>query len=853
MFDIFTKQSKIFIFFISLLASFSSIKTEFEEINLKEGYYSKNFNSISEMVKFRINPINDYNYVKVLVEGKNEKSSTNHIISFYQQDESLNERKQLSQGITNITIMWLIKEQINKETFLTVECAKTPCDYQIEIKGYDTAEIFLDEQYKYYITKENQQMKFKIKYNSEVEIENVEDYNVSVCAYGNKKLKSELNRKDIEVLSSNYSAYRVTLKNLISYEYILTINGEIGDFINIGILCFKSTDHFLNKTIKDSGIEVIDYIKKREGSKFNFNKENLFGTVSYINGYKTYGGYNFKGQGFTDDINYYSNDNELFYNLLYLTSTKYDGEGNNKISPQLLGINIDRYIEEGTTIGIIPQEPEKDFNYLIYQVFPLFGEVNVSVYECENYPLCHLDNIDEKKLIKFDDIQTYFYSYSRDEWKDDITTISKKQNMLLITCNKGRDEERLIYNSCGVSVNMKTEKNIISLKDFDLDKNPNMRFIRKNEENKYLYESSNSYKEKEEEKIYLNVAIYSGKIELNSNKDYTLIKYEKIYIYTFNATDDLYVTIKGIEDSIYILYNYYNDISLKHIQIGSNYLYKNFEPDVFDIENNFNHKHQYRKFDKSKFPLYLYIFPVNCSYELFSLRNNYHFKLFQKPSFLQDLEVKQMDIYTLLIDEKFKNDTCLIYSSFFLMDNRTGILMAKDFSQSFLFDQKKNNNLTISYYHIKNNNNVDITLDSKEKKENFNIVIYLNNVEWKKYNFELSAIITIKSDEIKDKCKNSLHICKITLFLQYPENKQDNETIIDIVFNENEKKEKSSKSYKNLIIILSCVVGIIIIIIILTFVLLNKSKKYKDLKDLVNNISFNDDRNTNENQNDLLE
>lgn len=75
-------------------------------------------------------------------------------------------------------------------------------------------------------------MNFIIKYSSEYEnISNIDDYNVSICSIGNKKINSELIGGEKDILSSDYSAYSVTLQNLINFEYKLTINGEIGDFI----------------------------------------------------------------------------------------------------------------------------------------------------------------------------------------------------------------------------------------------------------------------------------------------------------------------------------------------------------------------------------------------------------------------------------------------------------------------------------------------------------------------------------------------------------------------------------------------------------------------------------------------
>ena len=132
--NILSNPIKQIIDLLTLFSCFFLINTQFNEAILDNGYYSKSFSSISEMTKFKINPIDNFNYVRILVEGKSETNNTNHIISFYQQDENLNERKQLSQGIDANTIMWLSKEQFKSETYLTVECEKIPCDFNVELK-----------------------------------------------------------------------------------------------------------------------------------------------------------------------------------------------------------------------------------------------------------------------------------------------------------------------------------------------------------------------------------------------------------------------------------------------------------------------------------------------------------------------------------------------------------------------------------------------------------------------------------------------------------------------------------------------------------------------------------------------
>ena len=150
-------------------------------------------------------------------------------------------------------------------------------------------------------------------------------------------------------------------------------------------------------------------------------------------------------------INIKGGDDELFYTLQYLNNTKYDKLGNNKYFPLADRIYTLKQIEEGTAIGLIPMKPKNEFKFLTYEVFPIIGNISLSIYECDNYPLCHLNYLNEinnDKLKKIENYKSYYYTYNKDEWDNDISPISKRQKMLLISCDKGidlNDSKKVIF------------------------------------------------------------------------------------------------------------------------------------------------------------------------------------------------------------------------------------------------------------------------------------------------------------------------------------------------------------------------------------------------------------------------
>ena len=227
--------------------------SQFEEIKLINGVFSKNFNDISKALQFKVSKIEDYNFLEIKVEG----TDNNNIISYYQEDKELKSRKQLSQSITTTTVMWLTKQQIQKDFYFNVECAKNPCNLTINLNATDIPKLVVDELYTYYVTKENQEMSFKIINNPEYEnLKGNGNYNLSIWIKGSKQINSKLEGENVVRLSEDYNVYRFDFDNLNKSEYKLFINGTIGDLINVGILLF------IIDSTSSSRIELSTYKKK---------------------------------------------------------------------------------------------------------------------------------------------------------------------------------------------------------------------------------------------------------------------------------------------------------------------------------------------------------------------------------------------------------------------------------------------------------------------------------------------------------------------------------------------------------------------------------------------------------------
>jgi hypothetical protein len=321
---------------------------------------------------------------------------------------------------------------------------------------------------------------------------------------GNKKVKHELPNWE-HPADSGY--YYINIDDYKKAHHELIVEGEIGDYISIGSLLYQknSLEYISVNKFICNGFEVTGYIRPNE--KFSYvhdeKMNNLALPYSLNNNYYKIKYNKNLGYGVNSYIEQLSTEEDSFFSFQFMNNTKYDGEGNNKYMPQLIGVDYPRLIKEGTTIGLIPVKPSDNFNSIIYETLLLNGEIKVAVFDCLNYPLCKTDDINNN--IKSEIINEKYKSsviiISRDEFKN-ISPITKKQKMLLIKCIKGTkidDFERV----CKLISSMRVDKEIIY--DNDIYK-----FIEKDEENNFIIPKNG-------EKIYLNIEIISGNILIRAN------------------------------------------------------------------------------------------------------------------------------------------------------------------------------------------------------------------------------------------------------------------------------------------------------------------------------------------------
>ena len=371
--------------------------------------------------------------------------------------------------------------------------------------------------------------------------------------------------------------------------------------------------------------------------------------------------------------------------------------------------------------------------------------------------------------------------------------------------------------------------------DYSQNNAPLYKFIRKDEETKYLFKGI-------DEMVYLNIEIISGDIDIQINpKENECYIQENKKIYIFPENKDVYVTIKGKNNSIYLIQDinplvFTEDI----INSGANY-FLNLENNVTVEPVDFFE----RKSSKEK-KFYLGIYPYECDIivEIFKYGEVEKKALIQKNGFYQEIS-SNSEVKYLLTNKNKNKEKCFVYLSYYELDEKNSIYLSNNASQSFLFEPDYKV-IRFSYIYTKQEIELDVKIkfDLINNEGNYKVQLYLND---NKYNESINILsneldeINIKYEELKNNCKDFRHFCKINLVI---ESQNEKESILNIVINNEEREKKGKEKEKNegnktlAIILISVGAVLVIIIIIIIITLLRTYRKNKDLGNDINKTSF---------------
>ena len=477
-----SKYIYIFIFYFLLNSAQSA--QEFKTINITNETISLNIIAMPSYYKIKFNSDSKIpNYMKIEVKqnySSEKLDNSNLLLSYYQQDSEFKSRKQFSQNSYGTVFIWLNKAQIKDDFYLSIENPnQKENEYTLTIFLKEIIELPLDEQYTYYVSEENKEMNFSIV--NDLTSEDITQNLITIWAKGNKNIITSLEYPDnlLTEKHQKYNAYNIFSEEFSNFSYIFTISGEVGDIINVGSILFDIKDFIIsNKLFGDQEIEITGFINRNSFDTvcYKFKKINTFfehashviyDNVESLEESQQYNydqeGYDLKCLGFPEN----TMNEEIFYSIYFtpLENNNIDIKRINNFAPiQLSGLNYRKFLKNGETIGLLPIMPDDNFNFLTYYVNVFKGKLNVSMYTCENYPLCDIDELQTKKDgIRLQYFNGYSLTFSKNELDDKIlSNINPKKKVLLISCenkNEIQTDEGIENDTCLIEANIYTEKN----------------------------------------------------------------------------------------------------------------------------------------------------------------------------------------------------------------------------------------------------------------------------------------------------------------------------------------------------------------------------------------------------------
>jgi hypothetical protein len=528
-------------------------------------------------------------------------------------------------------------------------------------------------------------------------------------------------------------------------------------------------------------------------------------------------------------MNKNSNYEKYFYSFHLNDNTNSDTI--NILPPLLLGASNYITMKEGETIGLIPNKPNEDFEYITYYTREVEGIYNAKILNCKTYPLC-----DEYSSKDNDIIPLIYYNsttkiYNKNEYDSDINPISYNQKILLLTC---QTEFCLLYAS------MYTDKNNITL----VPKESFYKFIEKDKEDKLII-CINPYSLVPSEDIhwYLNIETLNGDINITFHgKNYYEYRNGNKILYEINSekNNEFLLKLKANNNAVYSITTIFekiidNEDLLLLPQINYLLKFSNESPKKNIIIE-----------DLSKELYYINFFPLNCKTEVKKILNT-PMDISNRNEIYQDFinvyqEENDFNGYVISINKEHNVDECFSGLSLFRFQNNNkdlnSIILAKNISKSFLFNEEYNK-VKFMYLHTEMDIDIKIAINIFDKVI-YNITLLFNDIFYSYYYITKNEIISIESSRIKKRCVDDKLICKINLIISMEEYK--NNSLFEIIINTEEKRKDDNNNYLYIIIIIISI-AILVGFFNILFFLKKKAEYYHYLQSCISPISFNENKN----------
>ena len=806
----FLKKKIIFLEIYLLFALFSKVKeqnTDFSEY--KESFHASNTFSSSFIAK------NDY--IKLEVHGDNK--NINHVLSVYS-DEGRTKRIQMAQSLNGIAKL-CFKQSGNNNIYFSVECNQTCSGNVYANYTNEGIHLYEGEILNYYVNEQTTEMKFLLISNKNSQIWNA-------WARGQLDITTSFQSRINLIKKDNYYIINDHVDRAI-----FEVNGNSGDFINIGFIGYEKggdyTEKYFISTIKilEDGPIITGYLNKDNFKKVCYDMEitgskedyPLFGTgiiltkigYSYImrNGVSTEGETFSNGvisSTFSSDqikneticFTFPPEDKPQFTGIKEIIFTYQLSSGTDNVyniyEPQLSGVFYPRYILKNSKVAFIPHFGNGKFENITMNLFTINGFPSMTVVECENFPLCSLDDTQGKSYSPRSVNRFSSYSFKRKE-NNEYSPISKKQTLFIVKCKESektrKNETKYFDLMCGFgSLIYKDNEEIQLIEDHYFNQ-----YALKGQKEKFRIKIKGESKIK---KIFIDVITYTGDIQVNINptegtsykqytsvnKIYTSIKAER----SSETLNDIIFTVTATTNAYYtVLYNFGRDevesdsLITNELQTGITYLVTidASQSDTFDFSNKIVKFANERYFDLM--PIMVNFFSLNCEIEVINMYEDFeqqelkYQETKQFGRFVHDLvNTNEMRYYSsqleyrIIIREKdtsnYKGNLCKLYASAIEVStsfskNSRDILISDNTPQQIMFGNNVTH-VTFGYVHVDFNNDLLLKFDPQQVAQ-FKIRIYYEG-ELRSKGEEIivaNDVIYLNKDEWAKVCSNKKQFC----------------------------------------------------------------------------------------------
>ena len=817
--------SKSFFLFLLITLPFSFCEIKISELTFEDKAITLSDLTDSEYY-FKLSFLDNSiipNYLKIMVtQIELAQYINNYIISYYGNDINFRERTQTALSKSSIeakVFLWLNKAQIKDGFFFKVELQDKNINifkFKIDITKSDYIELDTKNfGYKYYVTEQTKNMDFLIK--GEKDFFQNDDTSIILWADGNKKITANINATNY-VKHSNHNAF--IIYNTTKYqEYILSVNGCNGDFIDVGVVFVQQKNQLYDYFAYSSEDILKIFLKKNILEKICFEDYKYIKPIDDINiklplDHKN----NMQCVSLPDGMD------ELFFVNHILWYFGYPLVQNSPIYFSLLpGNDYYQDIPGKVTIGYIPLNIDENINFLTYTInSPLHLNAEVYISNCNNYPSCKIDAKELNDSIRlYKTFDKYIYTFKREEIVDYISAVGYKRKIIFLKCNEKK--------SCRFNININTDKSYKS--KMEQKTNKEFYFIDENNVNNFiLFPLNYAYLFKLEFLVptyEFHLEQLSGDISFATNNTYTNYN-NNYYVFPLKSDDEIInLKIEAKKNSFYNIKICYIFTEYNERNYYNKYIVPQSGNYMFDFNFEQGKKVTVDFYQASSFSyLNNFFYPINCSVEI-EYENQwktYYIKKYNSPDgtkFYHDNSI--YGYYNIYASNNEKS--CKIYISTYscdianLTDNE---IILKENSPQVFFLSNKNLNIQYGYYFKDLDSDINIKITLLNEGE-FCLYLFFDDILGRIINITSSQVVTIDKNNLKSMYKFG-QIYKLS-YIIVKTNDKNNDYFFEITINPLNKGLKEYKTISNMNnskIIIYIILFVLLILVLLIFVIYYK-------------------------------